>query len=239
MVPLLTGPLGMRQHAAHGTSLVVIVFAAAASAAFYALDGGIPWATALPLLPASLAGAYVGARGVQRLPAMRLRQCFGLFLLAVAVRLIAVPGAASLVDAGDAVEWGVAALIGLAGGLVCGALGVGGGAIFVPALVILLGVDQHAAQGASLCVIVAAAGVGALTHARHGSLHARSAFLIAPAAVPAGIAGAAVAARIGGDSLQRLFAVVVLVVGVQMILTATRRLRAERALDLAGERVAA
>jgi hypothetical protein len=125
------------------------------------------------------------------------------------------------------------------GGLVSGALGVGGGAIFVPALVLLLGTDQHEAQGVSLCVIVAAAITGSLTHARHGSVDGRAARAIVPLAVPAGIAGALVASWLNGDVLQLIFAVVLVGVGIQMFFTATRGLRRAQAATRLPEQVTA
>jgi uncharacterized membrane protein YfcA len=228
MVPLLTGVVRMRQHAAHGTSLAVIVFAAAAGAATYTFQEGIDWLLVLALLAGSVAGAYVGARGVQRLPALRLRQVFGAFLLAVGLRLVLVSDVGAAVDASGLLRDALAAGIGLAGGLAAGALGVGGGAIFVPGLVLLVGVGQHEAQGISLDVIVVTAAVAAITHHRHGSMDLRAARWIVPTAVPAGILGAVAAAALDGAVLQRLFAVVVLAVGAQLLLTATLALRRSR-----------
>lgn len=225
MVPLLTGPLRMRQHTAHGTSLAVIIFAAAASATVYAFEEGIAWGLVATLLPASLAGSYLGARFVQRIPAMRLRQVFGLFVLLVGLRLLLFHDTTALFSAAGASRLLLGAAIGLAGGILSGALGVGGGAIFVPALVLLVGEGQHEAQGVSLCVIVAAATVGALTHARHGSLDLTVARWVIPTAVPAGMAGAYIASWLDAAVLQRIFALVAVAVGVQLAFTATRALR--------------
>lgn len=228
MVPLLTGVLRMRQHTAHGTSLVIIVFAAGASALTYIAQGSMDWPLVAILLPGSLAGVYSGARLVQHLPAMRLRQIFGLFVLVVGIRLLAFESINPLVSVSGASEALAGALIGLAGGLLSGSLGVGGGAIFVPSLVIVLGTGQHEAQGASLAVIVATAMLGAWTHHRHGSLDLKAARWIAPAAVPAGIAGAFVAARMSGIALERTFAIVAVGIGIQMLVSASRNLRGER-----------
>lgn len=225
MVPLLTGLMGMRQHTAHGTSLVVIIFAAAAGAAMYAATEGLDGGLVAVLLPGSLVGAYVGARFVQRIPAMRLRQLFGAFLLVAGLRLVLAGEVTPLIESAGGVRLAMASTSGLTGGVISGALGVGGGAIFVPALVLLLGEPQHGAQGASLCVIAAAAVVGAATHARHGSLDFSVAKPVAALAVPAGLVGAAVAAVLDGAALQRIFAVVIIGVGAQMVFTATRWIR--------------
>ncbi len=225
MVPLMTGVLKMRQHTAHGTSLVIIVFAAGASALTYIAQGNMDWALVALLLPGSLAGVYAGARLVQHLPAMRLRQFFGLFVLVVGLRLLAFHDFNPLLSVTGIREALAGTTIGLAGGLLSGSLGVGGGAIFVPSLVLVLGTGQHEAQGASLAVIVVTAMLGSWTHHRHGSLDLKTVRWIAPAAVPAGVAGAFVATRMSGLALEQTFAVVAIGVGLQMLWTATRNLR--------------
>jgi len=228
MVPLLTGVLRMRQHTAHGTSLVIIIFAAVAGAITYVINGGVLWGLVATLLAGSLIGAYAGARLVQRMPGMRLRQAFGLFLLVVAARLLVFRDLEPVFDVSGLAEWLVGAGIGLTGGLAAGALGIGGGAIFVPGLVILLGTGQHAAQGASLEVIVLTAIVGAVTHYRQGNVDLRAARWMAPAAIPAGFAGGLLATALDASVLQQIFAVVVLGVGVQMMVSGTRALRREK-----------
>ena len=229
MVPLLTGLMGMRQHTAHGTSLVVIIFSATAGAVVYAATEGLDGGLIAVLLPGSLVGAYLGARFVQRIPAMRLRQCFGAFLLLAGLRLVLAGDVTPFIESAGGLRLMMASTIGLTGGVISGALGVGGGAIFVPALVLLLGEPQHGAQGASLCVIAAAAVVGAATHARHGSLDFPVAKRVAALAVPAGVVGAAVASILDGAALQRIFAAVIIGVGAQMVFTATRSMRVNTA----------
>jgi len=238
MIPLLTGPLGLSQHRAHGTSLVIIVAAALAGTAVYGASGNVALDTVLLLVVAAMAGAYFGARGARRVPALRLRQALGAFLVAVALRLLVYPRIDPLFNASGLGADAIAAAIGMAGGLAAGALGVGGGAIFVPALVLLLGVDQHDAQGVSLAVIVFTAAAGALTHHRQGTVDLQAAAWIAPIAAPAGIAGSLAATALGGDSLRRIFSIVLLAIGIQMLATATARLRRGRRTSLRARRVA-
>jgi uncharacterized membrane protein YfcA len=228
MIPLMTGVLKMRQHTAHGTSLVIITFAALASAIIYSITESVDWLLVLTLIGGSSLGAFLGARGARHIPAMRLRQVFGIFLLLIAARLLLFPHVDPLFATHGAAVVAAGATIGLAGGLASGALGVGGGSIFVPSLVLLLGLGQHEAQGVSLWVIVVAAAVGATTHYRQGTVDLRAARVIVPAAVPAGIAGSLVAAALNASQLQAIFAAVLLVIGTQMTVTASRRLRADR-----------
>lgn len=225
MVPLMTGPLGMRQHDAHGTSLVVITVTAAVAAVCYGVAGHFDGVLFAGLALGAMAGAMAGARLALRIPALRLRQLFGVFLLAVSLRLLLVAPEGSWLAPGAGLEFAIAVLIGLAGGLASGALGVGGGAVFVPAMVIVLGTEQHAAQGISLVVIVLSSALGALTHYRQGTVDTEAARWLAPAALPGAVAGAVLATQLSGRGLQVVFAVVLSAIGVQMLVTATRRLR--------------
>ena len=229
MVPLMTGPLRLRQHIAHGTSLVVITVTAAVAAVAYAINEPNSRRLVLALLVGAIIGAMLGARGAMRIPALRLRQVFGVFLVTVSLRLLVVETIDPLLDISGVAEFSAATAIGFAGGLASGALGVGGGAIFVPALVLVLGVGQHEAQGISLWVIVGASLMGALAHYRQGTVDTTVAKWVAPFALPGAVAGALAASALSGRSLQMVFAVVLSAVGVQMLATAQRRLRAERA----------
>ena len=86
MVPLLTGLLRVPQHRAHATSLVVVIFAAAAALVLYVGRGDVDWATAVAV--GGVAGGQVGARAMHHVPEVRLRALFAIFLLAVGIRLL-------------------------------------------------------------------------------------------------------------------------------------------------------
>jgi hypothetical protein len=108
--------------------------------------------------------------------------------------------------------------IGLAAGFLAGLLGVGGGILLVPAMVLLLGFDQHVAQGTSLVVIVPAAMIGTWTHYRRGTIRPRDALLVAAGGVVGAAIGSLSALSIDDTLLQRGFAVVLLVVAVRMLI---------------------
>jgi len=108
--------------------------------------------------------------------------------------------------------------IGLAAGFLAGLLGVGGGILLVPAMVLLLGFGQHVAQGTSLVVIVPAAMIGTWTHYRRGTIRPRDALLVAAGGVVGAAIGSLSALSIDDTLLQRGFAVVLLVVAVRMLL---------------------
>jgi uncharacterized membrane protein YfcA len=82
-----------------------------------------------------------------------------------------------------------AILIGVAAGLLSGLLGIGGGALFVPALVLLLGLGQIDAEATSLLAIVPVAAVGAWRQRRYGNVRVREGLMIGAIAVPGALAG--------------------------------------------------
>ena len=82
-----------------------------------------------------------------------------------------------------------AILIGVAAGMLSGLLGVGGGALFVPALVLLLGLDQVDAEATSLLAIVPVALVGAWRQHRYGNVRVRDGLVIGLLAIPGALVG--------------------------------------------------
>jgi uncharacterized membrane protein YfcA len=109
--------------------------------------------------------------------------------------------------------------IGVAAGLLAGLLGIGGGVLMVPAMVLLLGMDQHVAQGTSLLVIIPAAALGSFTHHRHGRLALRDAAAVAVGGVLGAALGSITALSLDEELLQRLFAVLILVVAARLLMT--------------------
>jgi hypothetical protein len=108
-------------------------------------------------------------------------------------------------------------ILGLATGLLASTLGIGGGIIFVPSLVVFFGFAQHLAQGTSLAVIVPTAVVGAILHSRRGRVDWRAALLIAAGGIAGGLLGAWAALAIDPDLLRRLFAGLLLIVAIRLV----------------------
>jgi uncharacterized membrane protein YfcA len=115
-----------------------------------------------------------------------------------------------------------ALLIGLAGGAFGGLLGIGGGTLFVPAMVLLLGKEQHLAQGVSLVVIIPTAISATVTNLRGGFVDVEVAKWVTPFAVGAAFVAARIAGELGADTLSRVFGVVVLYVGSRTLYTTWR-----------------
>ncbi len=109
--------------------------------------------------------------------------------------------------------------IGLVAGVLAGLLGIGGGVVMVPAMVLLLGFDQHVAQGTSLLVIIPAAAFGSFTHHRSGRLVLRDAAWVAVGGVLGALLGSVTALSLDEELLQRLFAILILAVAARMLMT--------------------
>lgn len=109
-------------------------------------------------------------------------------------------------------------LIGLAVGIFSGIIGLGGGILFIPALVWLLGMSQHKAQGTSLGALLAPVGILAfLEYYRKGNADIRVAALLAVGFFVGGYFGAAGAQYIPDIWLRRIFAVTLVLVGGRML----------------------
>jgi uncharacterized membrane protein YfcA len=109
--------------------------------------------------------------------------------------------------------------VGLAAGLLAGLFGIGGGVVMVPAMVLIMGFDQHLAQGTSLLVIIPAAAAGSVTHYRHGRLALRDAAALAVGGVLGAILGSVTALSLDDQLLRRLFALFILAVAGRMLIT--------------------
>jgi len=110
-----------------------------------------------------------------------------------------------------------AALVGLAAGVVAGLLGIGGGALFVPGLVLFLGLSQLDAEATSLLAIIPVAIVGAAQQHRYGNLRLREGLTVGVLAVPGAVAGVSVANAVPERALEVSFAVLLLFVAAQLV----------------------
>jgi hypothetical protein len=108
-------------------------------------------------------------------------------------------------------------LIGLVVGVFSGIVGIGGGILFIPALVYLLGMSQHKAQGTSLGALLLPVGLFAfLEYYRRGNADLRVALLLAAGFLVGGYFGALGAQHIPDLWLRRIFALLLMAVGGRM-----------------------
>jgi len=109
-------------------------------------------------------------------------------------------------------------LVGLAVGMVSGVVGIGGGILFVPALIWLVGMDQHKAQGTSLGALLAPVGILAFwEYYRKGNADIRVAALLAAGFLVGAYFGAIGAQHISELWLRRIFAATLIGVGGRLL----------------------
>ena len=112
-----------------------------------------------------------------------------------------------------------AVAVGFAAGAVAGMLGVGGGVLFVPALVLFLDLGHVEAEATSLLAIVPVALVGAWRQHRYGNLRVRDGMVVGALAVPGALGGVALANLVPERALELGFAGLLIVVAVQLVRT--------------------
>jgi uncharacterized protein len=182
IVPGLVFALHMGQRLAHGTSLAAVIPIASAALVGYILGGAVDWGAALFLAIGSVAGVLAGTHALRRLPETVLRYAFGLMLLGVAIRLLVAlpdaPGRPAIT------VWTALALVafGAFTGAMAGLLGVGGGVVMVPGMVLLFAIPDAIAKGTSLAVIIPTSLLGTARNMRNVNADL-------PIALSAGLAG--------------------------------------------------
>jgi uncharacterized protein len=112
--------------------------------------------------------------------------------------------------------------IGFVAGMAAGLLGIGGGVLFVPALVVFFGLSQLEAQATSLLAIVPAAVVGAASQYRYGNLRLRDGLVLGVLASGGTFAGVVLANVLPERALQVSFAILQLFAALQLARRALR-----------------
>ena len=110
--------------------------------------------------------------------------------------------------------------IGLAAGVAGGMFGIGGGAIMVPAMVLLMNMDQKFATGTSLAAQVLPIGIlGAIVYHRNGNLNIKHAAIIAAGLVIGNLFGALFANQpyISSEIMKKLYGIFLLVIGLRYL----------------------
>jgi uncharacterized membrane protein YfcA len=220
MIPLMVGILKLTQHQAHGTSLVALVFTGIAGAIAYGLQGTIDIAASVLIAVTAIVTARAGARFAHSLPEWKLKRSFGAFLVFVSLLMLVKPYLPHI--PGMETGWSkiiVLLITGILTGFLSGMMGVGGGTIMVPAMVLLAGFPQHTAQGTSLLAMVPAGGVGAYTHWKLGNVRTNLLMGLIPGILIGTYLGGTLAHFLSDGTLRLVFAAVLIWTGVRYLRT--------------------
>lgn len=218
IVPGLIMLMGLGQRMAHGTSLVAIVPIALSGVAGYTIERSVDWPAAALIVGGAAGGAVLGTQILQRLPERRLRLLFALFLLVTAGRLLIPMPSPSGREELDFLQGAALVALGAASGTVAGLLGVGGGIVIVPALVILFSVPDAVAKGTSLAVIIPTGVVGTMRNIRHRNADLPLGILVGLFGAASAFIGSKVSIGLSPRVSSVLFAGLLAVVAVRLLM---------------------
>jgi uncharacterized membrane protein YfcA len=217
IVPALVMALRFDQRLAHGTSLAAVLPIALSSLLSYGLEGEVDWTVASFLAIGAVAGAVIGTHILHKLPHDALAIAFIVVLVATAVRLILDHSEAGGRAALSVVGAVVLVLAGVVTGILAGLLGVGGGIVMVPVMVVGFGLPAALAKGTSLAVIIPTSLMGTWRNRKKRNADLRTAMIVGVT----GIASAFIAGKISvgmSESLSNvLFSILLVVVAVRMV----------------------
>lgn len=110
-------------------------------------------------------------------------------------------------------------IIGILAGVLSGLVGVGGGVIMVPLMVLFFGMTQHQAQGTSLAVLaVPVTAVAVYNYYQEGHINVKFALIIAIFFVIGSIIGSKFAISLDQKTLKKIFAIILIVIAGKMLL---------------------
>jgi hypothetical protein len=217
MVPLFVLWLHIEQKNAHATSLVAIIFVAVAATVGYISSHNVNWNFAGLIFFGGIIGTFIGVRIFNNISQTLLRNIFSFVLIAVAVRLLWSSTPHQLFTGLFADL--VLVVIGILSGTLSGLLGIGGGIIIVPALIMCSGVQPEVARGTSLIVIIGTAVLGSFLHNRSGHINWKVGVVTGLAGIPAAIIGTHFGTLTSNRVIMPLFSMLLLLVVGQLFVS--------------------
>lgn len=227
-VPALDRLTGLRRGTIHGTANLVNVSIAVVGAVIYGQRGGhLDMTTGIGLMIGGVLGAFFGTRIAARASDQTLRAAFAVVLCATGIELclgaagIGPSSSSPLLNAslrGDTTAVVILTLvIGVVVGAWSAAMGLGGGSLTVPILILLFGVSAHTAEGTSLLVMLPNSIAASIQHLRQRTASPQLGAALACGAVPGAVGGASLGLVLSATTLDWVFGLFVLFVSAQQL----------------------
>lgn len=220
IVPALTLIARMDQRLAHGTSLAATAPVSLAGMLGYAANGEVDWVIVVLLLSGSLVGAWIGASWLKGLSTRWLKYGFAAMLVLTALRMLLTGGEGTGRGDIDLVAGLGFSLLGLFTGALAGLMGVGGGIIMVPAMIMLFSMPTVLAKGTSLAVIVPTALLGTAKNRRNQNVDLRTAVGVGAAGVVSSFLASQVSLGLDPRLSAILFAALLITTAIRMVIRA-------------------
>jgi len=226
---------------ASGTSLAAIIFTSLSSTLRYRKQRRIDYLLGLSLASTTIPGAFLGSYSKSLIETRLLGLIFAFFMIFVAARMLIGKRRGEERDTVRKVKRGrtrkiidtygnvsiysidirLIPFLGLAAGFSSGLLGIGGGAVLVPAMNLGIGVPIHIAVATSMFIMIFTSVAGTLTNIWLNQIRFDYAVLLAAGIIFGAQLGAYYAAKISARNLQRMFAVILIIASIRMILKFT------------------
>ncbi len=216
-VPALVYLVGQSPQAAVTTSLAIVGANSALGATFHHAQGTLNWRVAVIFGGVGMVVAYLAA-GLSKLfsPAMLLI-AFAILMLLIGGMMILRRERAATEQVHNHFNLPLTLAGGAGVGLLTGVLGVGGGFLIVPALVMLVGLPMNQAIGTSLFVIAANSAAGLLGHLAGNPLDMTLTVVFVSAGLAGTFAGARLAKRLPATRLRQAFALFVMILAIFLL----------------------
>jgi uncharacterized membrane protein YfcA len=218
IVPGLVSVAGMDRRLAHGTSLAATLPIAGASLITYLAHGNVDWTVAVLLATGAILGAIVGTHLLHVIPKNVLVIVFVITVLATASRLLVSSDSAGRSD----LTAGMVLLllgVGFVSGTLAGLLGIGGGVIMVPAMVVGLEMVPAVAKGTSVAVIVPTAIMGTIRNRKNANADLRVAMIVGGFGALSAVVGGTISDRLSDRFSNVMFALLLVFVAVTQLLS--------------------
>ncbi len=214
-VPVLVYLVGQTPQAAVTTSLAIVGANSVVGAFFHGSDGKLDWKVALTFGAAGMLFSYLSANVSRRLSPEVLLVAFAFLMLGIGSMLLFRRAQAETAYTAKPLPFVLASGAGV--GLLTGILGVGGGFLVVPALVMLVGLPVQTAIGTSLVVIAMNSLAGFLGHVGSGSFDLPLTLIFASAGLLGTFSGMRLSRRLSSSKLQKAFAMFVIALSVFLL----------------------
>jgi uncharacterized membrane protein YfcA len=214
-LPVLVYVARVPAHEAVGMSLLIVGATSALGSLINLRRGNFDLRAGIFFGVSGIVGAFIGAKFTHLVSAQVLLLCFGALMLVVGIRMLLVD---EVIRPGGLCRPLRCLVTGVVVGLLTGFLGVGGGFVILPALVLFAGLEMKAAVGTSLAVITVNSLAGLLGQLRYVQFEWALTLAFLAAAASGMLGGLTLANRISSRSLRLAFAWSIIALGTFLLL---------------------
>jgi uncharacterized protein len=214
-VPALVYLIGQTPQAAVTTSLAIVGANSVVGAYFHSANGSLNWRVALMFGGAGMGVAYLAAGLSHMFTPAALLVLFALLMIAISVIMLLQNKKVERVA--NQASWPVIVAAGASVGLLTGILGVGGGFLIVPVLVMLVGLPMYQAIGTSLVIIAANSLAGFIGHLEMSLFDMTLTGIFVATGLAGTYAGSRLGQRLPAQRLKQVFAIFVLFLALYLL----------------------